>query len=350
MPEHSAGFAELLASLVVQHIGQPTTLVGSAPTHADRVGPTSAGASAVAAEVGPATPPARAASTAASGAAAGLSSPGPTADTTSPGSVGLPSVVPGQASSQAAQPLPGSTAHPTPPTSETSGEIPAAAPAPRPGQPGGSVPTTGSPLVQQAPVAAVAGPTADGEPGRDASARGRTVPDPVPSAAQPDPSTGPVAWPLLPQHPGGGTSTAPAAVPSPTAQLLPVLLPLQRGPDGIRQVTVHLQPEDLGPVQVTVQVRDGSVHVHLLSESAESRAVLRDALPALRDAVQQCGVSPGTFDVGTHLGGSGQAPLWRPPTPTPPPPPAHDDPQPQPLPAEDFQPRPSRARGLDLVV
>ena len=202
--------------------------------------------------------------------------------------------------------------------------------------------TSAVPAALETPVAGRPRPEAPEEP---------TKPVNPTTAAQPGQPDGPAAAPLARSGPDAAAAPSAAPAPTPAAQLLPVLLPFRRSPDGVHELTVRLQPEELGPVQVTISVRDGSVHVHLLADSPASRDALRQALPSLRSEVERAGLATGSFDVSTQSGGSGQTPPWRTPQVAPPKvPPPEPFIVPAPQPAAGPVPRASGPRGLDLML
>lgn len=96
-----------------------------------------------------------------------------------------------------------------------------------------------------------------------------------------------------------GSHGAPAgAHESVPTQLVEVVAPFRRSPDGSHRVTLHLRPEDLGEVHVEVQVRGGEISLHLTSDSAGTRDALRTSLPDLRAELEAGGLRAGSLDVG----------------------------------------------------
>jgi hypothetical protein len=59
-----------------------------------------------------------------------------------------------------------------------------------------------------------------------------------------------------------------------------------------------LHPEELGRVLLDVHVRDGHIAVHVLADEDAGRALLRDALPALRSELHAAGFDSASVDVG----------------------------------------------------
>jgi flagellar hook-length control protein FliK len=86
---------------------------------------------------------------------------------------------------------------------------------------------------------------------------------------------------------------------APAAQVAAVVAPVLQGPDGSYRVTMHLQPEALGHVAVTVDLHEGSVSLHLHAAESGTGDLLRDSLDDLRAELDRQGLSMGTLDVST---------------------------------------------------
>jgi flagellar hook-length control protein FliK len=100
-------------------------------------------------------------------------------------------------------------------------------------------------------------------------------------------------------------AAAPATPPTHATQLAERLAPLQKGPDGIHQLTIHLNPVDLGPIRITAEVRGGDIHVHFAGATDAARDALRAALPELRKELQGSGFGSSSLDVSHHAPGRG---------------------------------------------
>jgi flagellar hook-length control protein FliK len=105
--------------------------------------------------------------------------------------------------------------------------------------------------------------------------------------------------------------------------LATVLGPAVHQADGSYQVSIHLQPEDLGVVHVELHMEAGTVNVSLHADGDATRDLLRQNLDQLRQQLTSTGLTTGRFDVSGGTDGgptSGQqqarAPLGSP---------AHDD-------------------------
>nr|BFE65564.1 hypothetical protein GCM10020063_100900 [Dactylosporangium thailandense] len=88
---------------------------------------------------------------------------------------------------------------------------------------------------------------------------------------------------------GSGLLGGQAAWSSVAPQLVSVLSPLRKGPDGVHRMTVRLDPEELGPVSIVAEVRDGSISVHLRADRETGQAALQAALPQLRQDLSSAG-------------------------------------------------------------
>jgi flagellar hook-length control protein FliK len=69
-----------------------------------------------------------------------------------------------------------------------------------------------------------------------------------------------------------------------------------------------LNPKDLGPLQVVLQVTDNHAHALFVSDHAQVRAAVEAALPTLREALQASGIGLGSTSVSDGFAGrqSGQ--------------------------------------------
>lgn len=98
-------------------------------------------------------------------------------------------------------------------------------------------------------------------------------------------------------HPSANTAQQPKPEPLPT-QLATVLAPAARQPDGSYQVSIRLQPEELGTVHVALHLVNGTLSVSLHAEGDATRNLLRQNLHQLRAQLASAGLSTGSFDVG----------------------------------------------------
>jgi hypothetical protein len=168
-----------------------------------------------------------------------------------------------------------------------------------PPAPPSTVDASGTPSTVDAPAVTVAGagPSADrpsaGDTGTEAG-----------SGRQPDLTwTAAVAGPRTDLGTGGLAPTAsepshgPQAPPlPPAAQVALKLAPLRVGPDGTHQMTIVLNPEELGPISVVAQVRGDELSVRLTGTTVGADA-LKAALPQLQEQLRDGGFSTVAVEV-----------------------------------------------------
>jgi flagellar hook-length control protein FliK len=82
-------------------------------------------------------------------------------------------------------------------------------------------------------------------------------------------------------------------------QVLQAVTPVVHGPEGSYSIQLQLAPNDLGQVQVTVDMSDGQVSIHLHADDPAAGVALRDSLPQLREQLEQQGLRTGSLDVGS---------------------------------------------------
>lgn len=113
----------------------------------------------------------------------------------------------------------------------------------------------------------------------------------------------------LPSATPAPASSAAAAGPSLTTPATPVEARLPAGPAsadfgaqisaqvttfvraGVEHARLHLNPADLGPVQVQIQVEGNTAAVHLSAEHAQTRQALEQALPQLASSLREAGLT-----------------------------------------------------------
>jgi hypothetical protein len=152
------------------------------------------------------------------------------------------------------------------------------------------------------PTGPTAGRTGASRPGTAAAQPDRDAPA-APIAAVP---TAPVVPAAAPAPAASTPAAVPVPVPSPAAQLAAALPAAHRGADGIHRLTVHLNPDELGPVSVLAEIRGGEIHVHLAGGTEVGREALRAALPELRRELQDAGFTATSLDVQQDAPGYGQ--------------------------------------------
>jgi flagellar hook-length control protein FliK len=67
--------------------------------------------------------------------------------------------------------------------------------------------------------------------------------------------------------------------------------------NGVKEATLRLSPEHLGPVEVHIDVQDTKVNVNFTATHAETRAALEQSVPQLRDMLAGSGLSLGQANV-----------------------------------------------------
>lgn len=145
----------------------------------------------------------------------------------------------------------------------------------------------------------------------------------------------------------------PVAPPIVSEQIVSAVVPLHGRGDGRHEVTLELRPDHLGTIRVEVTVEHQTVHLTLHAVEPATGRLLTAALPELRTALADAGLTAGHLGVGPD-GGSGPG-QWRNPSGTGEThgrgvpaghrnAPAHDDPEPvRPV-------RPAAAGRLDLFL
>ena len=74
--------------------------------------------------------------------------------------------------------------------------------------------------------------------------------------------------------------------------------------DGDHEITVQLDPADLGRVELRVRLQDDLVHVHLDAHERPTAELVRQHVQELRSALEAAGMPTGGIDVGQHELGS----------------------------------------------
>ena len=113
------------------------------------------------------------------------------------------------------------------------------------------------------------------------------------------PGAAPAAQPVSSVDPSVATAVSQPGLPTPAEQVAMRLVPLRRGPDGIHRLTIHLNPEDLGPISVVAEVRGGAIAVQLHSATEAGRAALQASLPDLRQSLIEGGFGSCALDLGS---------------------------------------------------
>ena len=67
----------------------------------------------------------------------------------------------------------------------------------------------------------------------------------------------------------------------------------------IQEAKITLNPEKLGPVQIKLHMdKDQQVHVSMLAQHGTTREAMQDAIPKLKEMLEQAGIAFGSMDVG----------------------------------------------------
>lgn len=78
--------------------------------------------------------------------------------------------------------------------------------------------------------------------------------------------------------------------------------------EGVQHAHMHLNPPELGPVEVRVTVSDNQVNTQFLTHHGAARQALEDAMPRLRDMLAQSGLNLMDANVFQHAPGGDQNP------------------------------------------
>jgi len=105
--------------------------------------------------------------------------------------------------------------------------------------------------------------------------------------------------------PTAAAPPAPGTAGTPADQVVRHLLAARVLRDGTHRTVMHLSPEHLGQVTVTVEVRDGSVRLGL-SAGAAALSALGSDLPDLRQQLAQSGLDLADVTMNSPDAGSGQ--------------------------------------------
>jgi flagellar hook-length control protein FliK len=111
------------------------------------------------------------------------------------------------------------------------------------------------------------------------------------------------AQPALPTQ---ATLTAPLQSPNWPAQLGQQLVQFARS-GGEQQVEMRLNPAELGPLSVTLKMTEQGAQAQFLASHAQVRQVLEQAIPQLREALAEQGITLGETSVGEQRRQDAQA-------------------------------------------
>ncbi|GED22860.1 flagellar hook-length control protein FliK [Halomonas halmophila] len=103
--------------------------------------------------------------------------------------------------------------------------------------------------------------------------------------------------------PAQASLTAPVGSQDWTQQLGRQLLRFSQG-SGEQRIEMRLHPAELGPLSVSLKIGDQGAHAQFLSAHAAVRQALEQAMPQLREALAEQGITLGETSVGEHQQGS----------------------------------------------
>ncbi|MDX5978087.1 flagellar hook-length control protein FliK [Vreelandella alkaliphila] len=110
----------------------------------------------------------------------------------------------------------------------------------------------------------------------------------------------------MPNSPATATLNTPLNSPAWPSQLGQQLIQFaQRG--GEHQVKMQLHPAELGPLSITLKVTEQGTQAHFLSSHAPVRQAIEQAIPQLREALAEQGISLGETSVGEQQNPNEQA-------------------------------------------
>jgi flagellar hook-length control protein FliK len=99
------------------------------------------------------------------------------------------------------------------------------------------------------------------------------------------------------------TASTPVLPPNVPDQIVSAVVPLHGRGDGRHEVTLELRPDHLGAIRVEVSVEHQTVHLTLHAADPATGRVLAAALPDLRAALADAGLTAGHVGVGPDGGG-----------------------------------------------
>jgi flagellar hook-length control protein FliK len=116
-------------------------------------------------------------------------------------------------------------------------------------------------------------------------------------------------------HTGEGPANpSPVQHPPVVDQVVSVVEPLRQRGEGHHELTLDLRPADLGPIRVEVSIEQGTVHLSLHADQPSTGALLHQAMPELRAALEEAGLVAGRLGVGSGDREGGRPPAQFRPT------------------------------------
>ncbi|GAA3540262.1 flagellar hook-length control protein FliK [Zobellella aerophila] len=134
---------------------------------------------------------------------------------------------------------------------------------------------------------------------------GEAVPTVEPPITVGPTMTGPALTPAAGTQPiqpltATATLSAPVATPAWQRQLGQQLVGLALRPD--QSMELHLNPAELGPLQVSLKLVEQGAQAHFISAHAPVRQALEQAIPQLREALAEQGITLGEASIGEQGG------------------------------------------------
>ncbi len=139
------------------------------------------------------------------------------------------------------------------------------------------------------------------QPGKDTQAAATADASAILGTGASTTTTAPASGTPAPQPAAAGTPAAPPQVPPPAAQLANAVANLHVGADGTSNVTIRLDPAELGHVQIRIsRATDGTASIDVAVERPDTLATLQNDLGHLHQALDRAGL-PDQRSVTMHL-------------------------------------------------
>ncbi|PAU79058.1 flagellar hook-length control protein FliK [Halomonas salipaludis] len=172
-----------------------------------------------------------------------------------------------------------------------------AAPAASPGTTASPQPAAGQPQSgSEAPLFAALSGRSEAPSAANGETNGMPAAPPVASAQGTTASPQPLGQP-----PASAALSAPVASHQWQQQLGQQLVNLSQRGD--QRVELRLNPAELGPLSVSLKLGENGAQAQFLSTHAQVRVALEQAIPQLREALEEQGISLSEATVGEHAGG-----------------------------------------------
>jgi flagellar hook-length control protein FliK len=118
----------------------------------------------------------------------------------------------------------------------------------------------------------------------------------------------PVVTPLIVATVTSTAAPSQAHSATPAQQIAPILLTLAKTADGSQQMTVRLQPGDLGMVQVRIaRAASGTTQIEITADNPSTLLVLQRDQPQLHRTLDEAGIPAAGRSVSFHAAAAAQA-------------------------------------------